>query len=247
MFRHQYDTSSYLFTSPTFISLDPAPSQRIVVKGIRIASRHDSAWAGLQSAQHDVHRQYTRRTLSSVRTSSPSRAVLRPIFLSFDHGPNHRQSGSSIAPVDVRRLRRSVTTCEDQFASRRSRATTTTLRCPTYATCSSSCLDRPESLLGQSVGVAQLAIQYCMCGHRNARSCSRVTFTPRCSERTNRQDDSVTSPRARVLGNGLTTSRSNTVTANQQLIGKPALRRLARRWRVSGDAAPAPPLGSSTC
>jgi hypothetical protein len=243
----QYDTSSYLFTSPTFISLDPAAKPNgIVVKGIRIGINGTipavgQAYSPLSTTVTSAKYTAQGELLSSVGTviAIQSGPLTDQFFLSFDQLGTKTHVTTDpvpipIAPVDVAPVAavgvRTFAQINSALSTLTGVPTTNAAVSQTYATVQQQLPSDPtlESFSSANqVGVAQLAIQYCnvaVTGNA-AQLFPGVTFSASLfgANGTAAGVNSVTSAlAARVLGNGLTTQPAATTVTGElnSMIGK---------------------------
>jgi hypothetical protein len=177
----QYDNSSYLFTSPTFISLDPAAKpDGIVVKGIRIGINGTiptvgQAYIPLNTTVTAAQYTATGEVLSKVGTVIPiqSGPLTDQFFLSFDQlgTKTHVTTEPApipLAPTDLPAVAsigvRTFAQINASLSVLTGVPTTNAAVLQTYRTVQQQLPPNPtlESFSSANqVGIAQLAIQYC--------------------------------------------------------------------------------------
>jgi Concanavalin A-like lectin/glucanases superfamily len=233
----QYDSASYLFTSPTFISLDPkATPNGVVVKGMRIGINGTipavgQAYSTLNTTVTSANYKATGELLSSVGTviAIQSGPLTDQFFLSFDQlgAKTHVTTEAApfpIAPVNLAPVAavgvRTFAQINSSLSALTGVATTNSAVMQTYTTVQQQLPSDPtlESFSSANqVGVAQLAIQYCNVAVTTPALLQKllpgVTLSGSLYS-TQAGIDSVTSAlAARVLGTGLSTQPlANTLT-----------------------------------
>jgi hypothetical protein len=270
----QYDNASYLFTNPTFISLDPTVTpDNVVVKGMRIGINGTIPTVGQAYIPLDTTvtaSNYTAQgeVLSNVGTviAIQSGPLVDQFFLSFDQlgTATHVTTEAtpvSAAPVDLAPVAaigvRTFAQINSSLSALTGVPTTQSAVFSTYQTVqqqlpADSTLESFSS--ANQVGIAQLAIQYCNVAVNTpslaAQLLPGVTLNA-STYATQAGVDSVTSAlAARVLGTGLTTqpAASTVTTELSSLIGTlcttTACNTTARTLAVTA-AACAAALGSS--
>jgi hypothetical protein len=225
----QYDNSSYLFTKPTFISLDPAVKpDNVVVKGMRIGINGTiptvgQAYIPLNTTVTAANYTAQGEVLSNVGTviAIQSGPLVDRFFLSFDQlgTATHvttEPTPVSAPPVDLAPVAAIGVRTFAQINSTLSALTGVPRTQPavfsTYQTVqqqlpAGSTLESFSS--ANQVGIAQLAIQYCNVAVNTPSLAAQLLpgVTLNASTYTTQAGiDSVTSAlAARVLGTGLTT------------------------------------------
>jgi Concanavalin A-like lectin/glucanases superfamily len=245
----QYDSSSYLFTAPTFISLDPAAKpDGIVVKGIRIGINGmiptvGQAYIPLNTTVTAAKYTSAGEVLSSVGTviAIQSGPLTDQFFLSFDQlgSKTHVTTEPTPLPIAQGDLPMTAAIGVRTFAQINSSLsaltgvpTTTPAVMQTYMTVQQQLPSDPtlESFSSANqVGIAQLAIQYC--NSAVTTPSLAATLFPGVSFSASTYGAAGNSAAvgtvssalaARVLGTGLTTQPvSSTVTSEiNTMIGK---------------------------
>jgi hypothetical protein len=245
----QYDSSSYLFASPTFISLDPAAKPNgIIVKGIRIGINGTiptvgQAYIPLSTTVTSAGYTAQGELLSRVGTviGIQGGPLTDQFFLSFDQlgtkthvttDPVPISIAPSYPPVVAAVGVRTFAQLNASLSKLTGVATTNAAVSQTYLTVqqqlpSVSTLESFSS--ANQVGIAQLAIQYCSVAVNTPSLAAQlfpgVTFSSSLfgSNGTAAGANAVSSAlAARVLGTGLTTQpAAGTVTTElNALIGK---------------------------
>ncbi len=245
----QYDSASYLFTTPTFISLDPSVKpDGIVVKGIRIGINGTiptvgQAYIPLDTMVTAANYTATGEVLSKVGTviAIQSGPLTDQFFLSFDQlgSKTHvttEPTPIAIAPTTIPRTAaigvRTFAQINASLSALTGVATSSPTVMQTYTTLQQQLPSDPtlESFSSANqVAIAQLAIQYCNAAVNDptlqAKLFPGVTFSAgTLSSQAGR--DSVTSALAnRVLGTGLNSQPAATTLAGaggelDNLIGK---------------------------
>ena len=270
----QYDNASYLFTKPTFISLDPTVTpDNVVVKGMRIGINGTIPTVGQAYIPLDTTvtaSNYTSQgeVLSNVGTviAIQSGPLVDQFFLSFDQlgTATHvtiEATPVSAAPVNLAPVAaigvRTFAQINSSLSALTGVPTTQSAVFSTYQTVqqqlpADSTLESFSS--ANQVGIAQLAIQYCNVAVNTpslaAQLLPGVTLSA-STYATQAGIDSVTSAlAARVLGTGLATqpAASTVTTELSGLIGTlcttTACNTTARTLAVTA-AACAAALGSS--
>jgi len=245
----QYDNSSYLFTSPTFMSLDPAAKpDGIVIKGIRIGINGTIPTVGQAYIPLNTTVTATKYTaqgelLSSVGTviAIQSGPLTDQFFLSFDvlGSKTHVTTDPvplPIAPVDLPPVAGIGVRTFGQINSSLSKLTgvptTNAAVMQTYTAVQQQLPSDPtlESFSSANqVGVAQMAIQYCNAAVNSSAAAQLfpgVTFNSSLYGATGNNVAGVSSVTnalaARVLATGLTTQPTavSVTTELNKLIGK---------------------------
>jgi hypothetical protein len=245
----QYDNSSYLFTSPTFISLDPAAKPNgIVVKGIRIGINGTiptvgQAYIPLNTTVTAAKYTAQGELLSSIGTviAIQSGPLTDQFFLSFDQLGTKTHSTIEalpipIAPVDLAPVSavgvRTFAQINSSLSKLTGVPTTNAAVMQTYTTVQQQLPSDPtlESFSSANqVGVAQLAIQYCNVAVTTpalATPLLGLTLTSGTFGATGTAPGAGTvssALAARVIGNGLTNTQPATTTVSNELasmIGK---------------------------
>jgi len=243
----QYDNASYLFTSPTFISLDPkVKPDGIVVKGMRIGINGTlpavgQAYIPLNTTVTAANYTAQGEVLSKVGTviAIQGGPLTDQFFLSFDqlgtktHVTTETQP-IPIAPTDLAPVAavgvRTFAQINSSLSLLTGVPTTNTQVMQTYTTVQQQ-LPSDPTLEGFSsanqVGVAQLAIQYCNVAVQSspAQLFPGVTFSASLFGATGTAPgvNQVSSAlAARVLGTGLSTqpAASTITTELNAMIGK---------------------------
>ncbi|HWJ34382.1 MAG TPA: LamG domain-containing protein [Steroidobacteraceae bacterium] len=224
----QYDNASYLFTKPTFISLDPTVTpDNVVVKGIRIGINGTiptvgQAYIPLNTTVTAANYTAQGEVLSNIGTviAIQSGPLVDQFFLSFDQlgSATHvttEPTPVSAAPVDLAPVAtigvRTFAQINSSLSALTGVPTTQSAVFSTYQTVqqqlpSAATLESFSS--ANQVGIAQLAIQYCNVAVNTpslaAQLLPGVTLNA-STYSTQAGIDSVTSAlAARVLGTGLT-------------------------------------------
>jgi len=225
----QYDSSSYLFTSPTFISLDPAVKPNgVIIKGMRIGINGTiptvgQAYSTLNTTVTSANYTAQGESLSSVGTviAIQSGPLTDQFFLSFDQLGSKTHVTTETAPIPIPFVPGPVVSAVGvrtfaQINSTLSKLTgvptTNAAVLQTYTTVQQQLPSDPtlESFSSANqVGVAQLAIQYCNAAVTTPALLQKllpgVTMNGSLYS-TQAGIDSVTSAlAARVLGTGLIT------------------------------------------
>jgi hypothetical protein len=232
----QYDSYSYLFASPTFISLDPtAKPDNIVVKGIRI---------GINGTIPSVGQAYIPlNTTVTAATYTPQGEILSSIgtviglksgpladqfFLQFDQLGSHTNvvveetpvaPPTALGPVVADIGLRTFAQVNSTLSALTGVPSTNSAVNATYLAVQQQLPSTPtlESFSSaEQVGIAQLAIQYCNVMVNNSKYAAAmfpgVAFGPNLFS-TQIGMDSVTGPlAARVLGNNTLHSQPATST-----------------------------------
>ncbi|HXI75673.1 MAG TPA: LamG domain-containing protein [Steroidobacteraceae bacterium] len=224
----QYDSAGYLFTSPTFISLDPTVKPNgIVVKGMRIGINGTipavgQAYSTLNTTVTTANYTAQGQLLSSIGTviAIQSGPLTDQFFLSFDQLGTKTHSTIEalpipIAPVDLAPVSavgvRTFAQINSSLSALTGVPTTNSAVMQTYTTLQQQLPSDPtiESFSSANqVGVAQLAIQYCNVAVSSNPALFGVTLTSSTfgANGTGAGTNTVSSAlAARVLGNGLTT------------------------------------------
>jgi hypothetical protein len=224
----QYDNASYLFTKPTFISLDPTVTpDNVVVKGVRIGINGTiptvgQAYIPLNTTVTAANYTAQGEVLSNIGTviAIQSGPLVDQFFLSFDQlgSATHvttEPTPVSAAPVDLAPVAtigvRTFAQINSSLSALTGVPTTQSAVFTTYQTVqqqlpSEATLESFSS--ANQVGIAQLAIQYCNVAVNTpslaAQLLPGVTLNA-STYSTQAGIDSVTSAlAARVLGTGLT-------------------------------------------
>ena len=225
----QYDSAGYLFTSPTFISLDPTVKPNgIVVKGMRIGINGTipavgQAYSTLNTTVTSANYTAQGQLLSSVGTviAIQSGPLTDQFFLSFDQLGTKTHSTIEaapipIAPVDLAPVSavgvRTFAQINSSLSALTGVPTTNSAVMQTYTTLQQQLPSDPtiESFSSANqVGVAQLAIQYCNVAVSSNPAllgvAARRSPVGACNGAGAGTDTVSSALAARVLGNGLTT------------------------------------------
>jgi Concanavalin A-like lectin/glucanases superfamily len=223
----QYDSASYLFTTPTFISLDPTVKpDNVVVKGMRIGINGTlpnvgQAYIPLNTTVTASNYTSTGEVLSKVGTviAIQSGPLTDQFFLSFDQlgsktnvttDPVPVPSAPSDIPLTAKVGFRTFAQINSSLSALTGVPTTNSTILSTYTTLQQQLPSDPtlESFSSANqVGVAQLAIQYCNTALSSNSLLTGVNFSSSTLFSTQAGRDSVTGPlAAKVLGTGLNTS-----------------------------------------
>ena len=245
----QYDSASYLFTSPTFVSLDPtAKPDGIVVKGIRIGINGTiptvgQAYIPLNTTVTAANYTSAGEVLSPIGTvlAIQSGVATDQFFLSFDQlGSNTHVTTDpvpipitpALAPMTAMVGVRTFAQINASYSKLTGVPTTNAAVMSTYTTLQQQLPSGP-TLEGFSsanqVGIAQLAIQYCNAAVNDptmqAALFPGVTFDGNTLSTASGITNVTSKLAARVLGSGLNSQpQANTLSgANGELdslIGK---------------------------
>jgi Concanavalin A-like lectin/glucanases superfamily len=227
----QYDSASYLFTTPTFISLDPTVKpDNVVVKGIRIGINGTlpnvgQAYIPLNTTVTAANYTSAGQVLSKVGTviAIQSGPLQDNFFLSFDQlgskthvttEPVPIPSAASDIPLTSKVGFRTFAQINASLSTLTGVPTTNSTILSTYTTLQQQLPSDPtlESFSSANqVGVAQLAIQYCNTAVNTpalqAQLFPGVSFSNTSLFGSQAGRDSVTGAlAAKVLGSGLNTS-----------------------------------------
>ncbi len=244
----QYDSASYLFTSPTFISLDPAVKpDGVVVKGIRIGINGviptvGQAYIPLNTTVRAANYTAQGELLSSIGTviAIQSGPLTDQFFLSFDQLGTKTHVTTEpeplpIAPTDLPPVAkvgvRTFAQINSSLSALTGVPTTNAAVASTYLTVQQQLPSDPtlESFSSANqVGIAQLAIQYCNAAVNSPSLASQLLGVTLSSST---YGASGTSPAvntvssalaARVLGTGLATQPAASTVTNElnSMIGK---------------------------
>ncbi len=244
----QYDSSSYMFTSPTFISLDPtAKPDGIVVKGIRIGINGTiptvgQAFIPLNTMVTAANYTATGQVLSKIGTviAIQSGPLTDQFFLSFDQLGTKTHVTTEPLPIPIAATDlppaaavgvRTFGQINASLAALTGVPTTNPAVMQTYAAVQQQLPSAPtlESFSSANqVGVAQLAIQYCNAAVNSAAAAqlfpgvtiSASLFGANGTAAGVNQISSALA--ARVLGTGLATqpAGSTVTTELNSMIGK---------------------------
>jgi hypothetical protein len=233
----QYDSYSYLFYEPTFISLDPtATPNNIVVKGIRIGLNGNipsvgQAYIPLNTTITSANYTPQGQVLSSVGTviGLQSGPLTDQFFLTFDQLGTH--SDVVVEPVPVTPAMALGPTVADVGMRTFAEVNSTLSALTGVSTAQSAVSSTYQSVQQQlpavptlesfssanQVGVAQIAIQYCNVMVETpslaAQMFPGVTFSPALFASAAGINSITTPLAAAVLGNNLSTSpAASTVT-----------------------------------
>jgi hypothetical protein len=225
----QYDSAGYLFTSPTFISLDPTVKPNgIVVKGMRIGINGTipavgQAYSTLNTTVTSANYTAQGQLLSSIGTviAIQSGPLTDQFFLSFDQLGTKTHVTTEAAPIPIAPVApapvaavgvRTFAQINSSLSTLTGVPTTNSAVMQTYTTLQQQLPSDPtiESFSSANqVGIAQLAIQYCNVAVTTPALLQKLLPGVSLSGslyQTQAGIDSVTSAlAARVLGSGLTT------------------------------------------
>jgi hypothetical protein len=240
----QYDNSSYLFASPTFISLDKtAKPDGIVVKGIRIGINGTiptvgQAYIPLSTTVRAANYTPQGELLSSVGTviAVQSGPLTDQFFLSFDQLGTKTHVTTDPVPIPIAQTDlppvaavgvRTFAQINSSLSKLTGVPTTNAAVMQTYTTVQQQ-LPSDPTLEGFSsanqVGVAQLAIQYCNVAVTTPALASQLlgmTLTSGTfgANGTAPGAGTVSSAlAARVIGTGLTNTQPATTTVSNELV-----------------------------
>jgi hypothetical protein len=244
----QYDNSSYLFTSPTFISLDPAAKpDGIVVKGIRIGINGTiptvgQAYIPLNTTVTAAKYTAQGELLSSIGTviAIQSGPLTDQFFLSFDQLGSKTHVTTDPVPIPIVPADpppsaavgvRTFAQINSSLSKLTGVPTTNAAVMQTYMTVQQqlpSVATLESFSAANQVGVAQLAIQYCNAAVNSpvaAQLFPGVTFNGSLYGPTGTAIGATnvsTALAARVVGNGLVTQPAvgPVITELTALIGK---------------------------
>jgi hypothetical protein len=244
----QYDSASYLFTSPTFISLDPkVKPDNVVVKGMRIGINGTiptvgQAYSTLSSTVTAANYTTAGELLSRVGTviAIQSGPLTDQFFLSFDQlgskthvttDPVPYPIAPSYPPVSAAVGVRTFAQVNSSLSKLTGVPTTNPAVLQTYTTVQQQLPSDPtlESFSSANqVGVAQLTIQYCNTAVNSSAAAQLfpgVTFSSSLFGATGTAPgaNQVSSAlAARVIGTGLATQPAQSTVVNELnlLIGK---------------------------
>jgi hypothetical protein len=233
----QYDNASYLFTKPTFISLDPAAKpDNVVVKGIRIGINGTIPTVGQAYIPLDTTvtaSNYTSQgeVLSNVGTviAIQSGPLVDQFFLSFDQlgTATHvttEPTPVSAAPVDLAPVAaigvRTFAQINSSLSALTGVPTTQAAVFSTYQTVqqqlpATSTLESFSS--ANQVGIAQLAIQYCNVAVNTPSLAAQLLpgVTLNASTYPGGTNQVSSALAARVLGSGLSTQPAAGTVVNE--------------------------------
>jgi hypothetical protein len=244
----QYDSAGYLFTSPTFISLDPTVKPNgIVVKGMRIGINGTipavgQAYSTLNTTVTSANYTAQGEMLSSVGTviAIQSGPLTDQFFLSFDQLGTKTHVTTEAAPIPSPFVPlapvaavgvRTFAQINASLSKLTGVATTNAAVLQTYTTLQQQLPSDPtlESFSSANqVGVAQLAIQYCNAAVNSSTLQPQLfglTLTGSTFGATGTGAGTATVSSAlatRVLGTGLATQPASSSVTNElnSMIGK---------------------------
>jgi hypothetical protein len=239
-----YDNASYLFTSPTFISLDPTVKPNgVVVKGMRIGINGTvptvgQAYSTLNTTVTSANYTAQGELLSSVGTviAIQSGPLTDQFFLSFDQLGSHTHVTTETPPLPLPQVPlppvaavgvRTFAQINSTLSKLTGVATTNTAVMQTYTTVQQQLPSDPtlESFSSANqVGIAQLAIQYCNAAVNNTQLFGTTLTSSTFGANGTAPGTNIVSSAlaARVLGTGLATQPAAlTVTTElNSMIGK---------------------------
>ena len=239
-----YDNASYLFSSPTFISLDPTVKPNgVVVKGMRIGINGTvptvgQAYSTLNTTVTSANYTAQGELLSSVGTviAIQSGPLTDQFFLSFDQLGSHTHVTTETPPLPLPAVPlppvaavgvRTFAQINSTLSKLTGVATTNTAVMQTYTTVQQQLPSDPtlESFSSANqVGIAQLAIQYCNAAVNNTQLFGTTLTSSTFGANGTAPGTNIVSSAlaARVLGTGLATQpAASTVTTELNImIGK---------------------------